>query len=85
MQQRLRELEEELKKKSDQQQTVSLVQLEQLKERLRQLQEASRVDQQRIFDTYRKHGPAFRRIASCSTLDTARMSGSPRTFATCSR
>ena len=58
MQQRLRQLEEELKKKSDQQQTVNLVKLEQLKERVRQLDEANRADQQRIFDTYRKYGPA---------------------------
>ena len=58
MQQRLRELEEELKKKSDQQQTVNLVKLEQLKERLRQLEDSSRADQQRVFDTYRKYGPA---------------------------
>lgn len=58
MQQRLRELEEALKKKSDQQQTVNLVKLEQLKERLRQLEDANKQDQQRLFDTYRKHGPA---------------------------
>jgi hypothetical protein len=58
MQQRLRELEEELKKKSDPQQTVNLVTLAQLRERVRQLEEANRVDQQRIFDTYRKYGPA---------------------------
>ena len=58
MQQRLRELEEELKKKSDPQQTVNLVTLAQLRERVRQLEEANRFDQQRIFDTYRKYGPA---------------------------
>jgi hypothetical protein len=58
MQQRLRQLEEEVRKKSDQQQTVNLVKLEQLKERLRQLDEAGRTDQQRIFEVHRKYGPA---------------------------
>jgi Caspase domain len=57
-QRRLRELEEELKRKSDPQQTVNLIKLEQLKERVRQLEETNRGDQQRIFDTYRKYGPA---------------------------
>jgi uncharacterized caspase-like protein len=56
--QRLKALEEEVKRKSDQQQTLRLVDLAQRKERLRQLDEASRADQQRIFDTYRKYGPA---------------------------
>jgi predicted nucleic acid-binding Zn-ribbon protein len=32
------------------------VKLEQLKERVRQLEQANRADQQRIFDTYRKYG-----------------------------
>jgi uncharacterized caspase-like protein len=57
VQRRLRELEEELKKKSDPQQTANVVKLAQLKERVRQLDEALRQDQQRIFDTYRKYGP----------------------------
>lgn len=35
-----------------------MLRLEQPKERLRQLEEANRADQQRIFDTYRKFGPA---------------------------
>jgi uncharacterized caspase-like protein len=58
MQQRLRNLEEELKKKADPRQTTRLVELTNLKERVRQLEEANRADQQRIFDAYRKHGPA---------------------------
>jgi uncharacterized caspase-like protein len=55
---RLKELEAELAKKSDPAQTTRLVDLANLKERVRQLEAASRSDQQRIFDTYRKHGPA---------------------------
>jgi hypothetical protein len=58
MQRRLIELEQELKKKSDPQQTANIVKLAQLKERLRQLEEANHEDQQRIFDTYRKYGAA---------------------------
>jgi hypothetical protein len=51
---RVRQLEEELKSRPDQRQTANIVRLEQLNERLRQLDEANRADQQRIFDTYRK-------------------------------
>jgi predicted nucleic acid-binding Zn-ribbon protein len=58
MQQRLKQLEDELKRKADPQQTVKLVELTNLKERVRQLEEANRADQQKIFDTYRKYGPA---------------------------
>ena len=58
MQRRLHQLEEELKKKSDPQQTANIVMLAQLKERVRQYEEANRQDQQRIFDTYRKYGAA---------------------------
>jgi hypothetical protein len=58
MEQRLRHLEAELKRKSDPQQTTKLVELAQLRERVRQLEVANRSDQQRIFDTYRKYGPA---------------------------
>src|SRR5262245_47281594 len=50
VQRRLRELEEELKKKSDPQQTANVVALAQAKERLRQSEEANRQDQKRIFD-----------------------------------
>lgn len=57
LQQRLRQVEEELKKKSDPQHTSRLVQLAQLKERVRQIEEANRADQQRIFDTQRKYSP----------------------------
>jgi uncharacterized caspase-like protein len=52
IQARLRAIEEQVKSKSDRTQTLSLVKLEQLKERVRQLDEAMRADQQRIFDTY---------------------------------
>ncbi len=52
VQARLRAIEEQVKSKSDRTQTLSLVKLEQLKERVRQLDEAMRADQQRIFDTY---------------------------------
>jgi uncharacterized caspase-like protein len=54
-QKRLKQLEEELKRKSDPQLTVKLVELSQLKERIRQLDEANRQDQQLIFDTQRKY------------------------------
>lgn len=47
-----------MKKKSDPQHTVRLVELAQLKERVRQIEEANRADQQRIFETYRKYGPS---------------------------
>jgi uncharacterized caspase-like protein len=50
MQQRMRQLEEELKKKSDPQQTAKLVELAQARERVRQLEEANRADQKLIFD-----------------------------------
>jgi hypothetical protein len=50
VQKRLRELEEELKKKSDPQQTANVVALAQARERLRQSEEANRQDQKRIFD-----------------------------------
>jgi uncharacterized caspase-like protein len=56
MRDRVRQLEEELKNRPDQRQTANIVRLEQLNERLRQLDEANRTDQQRIFDTYRKQG-----------------------------
>ncbi|NJO24431.1 MAG: hypothetical protein HC868_17865 [Sphingomonadales bacterium] len=56
MRDRLRQLEEELKNRPDQRQTANIARLEQLNERLRQLEQASRDDQQRIFDTYRKLG-----------------------------
>jgi hypothetical protein len=58
VQRRLLQLEEELKKKSDPQQTAKIVKLAQLKERVRQLDEAIREDQQLIFDTYRKYDTA---------------------------
>jgi hypothetical protein len=57
MQERIKQLEEELKRKADPQLTVKLVEVSQLKERLRQLDEANREDQHLIGDTYRKYGP----------------------------
>lgn len=50
IQKRLRELEEELKKKSDPQQTANMVSLAQARERLHQAEEANRQDQKKIFD-----------------------------------
>ena len=50
---RLKELEEQLKAKADQQSTVNLVKIENLKERIRQIDEANKDDQQQIFETYR--------------------------------
>ena len=50
IQKRLRELEEELKKKSDPQQTANIVALAQARERLRQSEEANKQDQKKIFD-----------------------------------
>ena len=50
IQKRLRELEEEVKKKSDPQQTANMVALAQARERLRQSEEANKQDQKRIFD-----------------------------------
>ena len=67
LQQRLRQVEVELKKKSDPQHTVKLVELAQFKERIRQIEEANRADQQRIFETHRKYpasDPASRAAAS---------------------
>ena len=58
MQRRLEELEAEVKRKADPQQATRLAELTTLKERARQIDEANRADQQRIFDTYRKLGPA---------------------------
>ena len=57
LQERLRQVEEELKRKSDPQHTAKLVELAQLKERIRQIDDANRADQQRIFEVPRKYGP----------------------------
>ena len=51
---RLQKLEEELKKKSDPQQTADMVALAQYRERLRRLEEDNRSDQRRIFDVQMK-------------------------------
>lgn len=50
VQQRLRQLEDELKRKSDPEQTGKMVELAQSRERLRQLDEANKADQKQIFD-----------------------------------
>jgi hypothetical protein len=55
---RLKQLEEELKKKSDPQQTAKLVELAQLRERVRQIEQANKQDQERLFETQRKYGPS---------------------------
>jgi uncharacterized caspase-like protein len=57
MREKLKQLEEELKRKADPRQTAKLVELAQLRERLRQQEEAIREDQQLTHETYRKHGP----------------------------
>jgi hypothetical protein len=54
MQQRIRQLEEELKRKADPQLTMKLVELSQLKERVRQLEEADRQDRRTDFDLFTK-------------------------------
>jgi hypothetical protein len=55
VQARLKAIEEQIRSKTDREQTLSLVKLSQLKERVRQLDEAMREDQQRIFDAYNRH------------------------------
>lgn len=50
IQARLRVIEEQIKSKAGRKRTLGLVKLEQLKERVRQIGEAIRTDQQRIFD-----------------------------------
>ncbi len=50
LQLRMRSLEDEVKKKSDGEQTANIVDLAQARERLRQLTEANQADQQKIFD-----------------------------------
>jgi hypothetical protein len=54
MQARIRQLEEELKRKADPQLTLKLVELSQLKERVRQLEEANRQDDRTSFDLFTK-------------------------------
>lgn len=50
---RIEQLEEELKRKSDPQQTQKMVDLAQARERLRSLEEANQSDQNRIFEIHR--------------------------------
>jgi uncharacterized caspase-like protein len=68
IQARLRAIEEQINSKSDRKQTLSLVKLEQLKERVRQIDVAMREDQQRIFDVWnrsdRSNDPESRRNTS---------------------
>jgi hypothetical protein len=54
MQERIKQLEEELKRKADPQTTVKLVELSQLKERVRQIEEANRQDERASFDLFTK-------------------------------
>ena len=56
-QQRIQDLEQQLKAKADQKSTLDLVKLENLKERVRQLNEAIKDDQQRMFEVYRSGEP----------------------------
>jgi hypothetical protein len=58
MKTRVKDLEDQLKTRPSAQQSASIARLEQVKERVRQIEEANRADQQRIFDTYRKYGPS---------------------------
>jgi uncharacterized caspase-like protein len=58
IQARLKAIEAQINAKADRLQTLALVKVEQLKERVRQLEEGMRQDQQRIFDTYNRHGPS---------------------------
>lgn len=50
LQERLRKLEDELRKKSDPEQTAKVVELAQIKEQVRSAIEANRADQQKIFE-----------------------------------
>ena len=60
MQQRMKQLEEELRNRPNPEQTANIVKLEQLKERMRLIVEANKADQQRIFDTSRTADPGTR-------------------------
>ena len=63
MQQRMKQLEEELRNRPNPEQTANIVKLEQLKERMRLIVEANKADQQRIFDTSRTADPNTRNQA----------------------
>jgi uncharacterized caspase-like protein len=58
MQQRIRQLEEELKRKADPQLTLKLVELSHLKERVRQIEEANRQDERTRFDLFARSSPS---------------------------
>jgi uncharacterized caspase-like protein len=58
IQARLKAIEAQINAKADRQQTLALVKVEQLKERVRQLEEGMRQDQQRIFDAYNRRTPS---------------------------
>jgi uncharacterized caspase-like protein len=80
--QRLRQVEEELRRKSDPQQTARIAELAQLKERVRRIEDDNRADQQRIFDTYRKYpgnDPASRASVS-REIGAIQMQMARRTF-----
>ena len=56
VQERLRQLEEELRKKSDPEQTAKVVELAQLKEQVRSALDANKQDQQKIFEVQMERG-----------------------------
>jgi uncharacterized caspase-like protein len=56
VQERLRQLEEELRKKSDPEQTAKVVELAQAKEQVRSAVEANKADQQQIFEVQMARG-----------------------------
>jgi hypothetical protein len=56
VQKRLRQLEEELRKKSDPEQTAKVVELAQLKEQVRGALEANKAEQQKIFEVQMERG-----------------------------
>jgi hypothetical protein len=70
VQRRLQELEQELKKKSDPQQTANAVNLAQFKERVRQLEEANKEDQELIFETNRKYADRLNDPSARTSLNT---------------
>jgi uncharacterized caspase-like protein len=70
LQRRLQEVEQELKKKSDPQQTANVVNLAQLKERVHQLQETNDEDQQLIFDTNRKYADRLNDPSARTSLNS---------------
>lgn len=69
VQERLRQLEEELRKKSDPQQTAKVVELAQLREQVRSAVDANKQDQQSIFDLQMEHG----RSGASTSMDVGKI------------